>query len=333
MLKIRRVEKREDVYDITVEDNHNFYANGVLVHNCVEVLQPTTPIVSIDDTNGEIGICMLAAVNTLEMHTENDIENTCAIAVRSLESVIDYQDYPVVAGENFTKTRRSLGVGITNLAGYLAKHKLSYNDAAALPVIHELMEKIQWHLLNQSCKLAEQLGPCDKFGDTKYSKGMLPLDWYKKTVDELVKPKYTMDWEGLRKRIKKFGLRHSTVSAIMPCESCLEWDSVLLAKDGKYNFHELADKLGLDHKKIESENLIGWHVSKKTVTILTKDGSVEANKLYYNGFSDVTEIELENGQKLFPTINHRFLVKVGDVEEWKRVYELSVDDDIVKIEF
>ena len=133
--------------------------------------------------------------------------------------MIDYQDYPVLAGENFTKNRRSLGVGVTNLAGFLAKNKVRYEDKEALELVHETMEQIQWNLINASCELAEEKGPCEKFNDTKYAQGLLPIDWYKKEVDELIKPKYNMDWEGLRERVEEHGLRHSTLSAIMPCES------------------------------------------------------------------------------------------------------------------
>ena len=186
---------------------------------CQEIIHPTKPINSIDDPDGEIGICILSALNLLELSSEKDIEDACRMAVRTLEAVIDYQDYPVLAGENFTKNRRSLGVGITNLAGFLAKNKLSYADKGALELVHETMEQIQWNLINASCELAEEKGPCEKFGDTKYAHGLLPIDWYKKEVDELIKPKYNMDWEGLRERVEEHGLRHSTLSAIMPCES------------------------------------------------------------------------------------------------------------------
>jgi ribonucleoside-diphosphate reductase alpha chain len=103
------------------------------------------PIESIDDPNGEIGICILSALNLLELHSDEDIAKACKMAVRTLESVIDYQDYPVLSGENFTKNRRSLGIGITNFAGYLAKQKLKYDDQQALTHVHELMEKIQWN--------------------------------------------------------------------------------------------------------------------------------------------------------------------------------------------
>ena len=186
---------------------------------CQEIIHPTKPIQSIDDPDGEIGICILSALNLLELSSDKDIEDACRMAVRTLEAVIDYQDYPVLAGENFTKNRRSLGIGITNLAGFLAKNKIGYGDDQALELVHEIMEQIQWNLISASCDLAKEKGACEKFADTKYSKGLLPIDWYKKSVDELVQPKYNMDWEDLRKRVKKHGLRHSTLSAIMPCES------------------------------------------------------------------------------------------------------------------
>lgn len=208
------------VMNIDNANEHGSWTAPVYMSNlCQEIIHPTVPIKSIDDKEGEIGICILSALNLLELDSDKDIEKACNISVQTLESIIDYQDYPVAAGENFTKNRRSLGIGITNLAGFLAKHKLKYDDKEALSLVHETMEKIQWHLLNASCNLAKTLGPCNKFNETKYSQGLLPIDWYKKTVDELIKPKYVMDWEGLRDRIKKYGLRHSTLTAIMPCES------------------------------------------------------------------------------------------------------------------
>lgn len=186
---------------------------------CQEIIHPTHPIHGIDDEHGEIGICILSAMNLLELKNDNDYTKACSMAVQTLENVIDYQTYPVKAGENFTKNRRSLGIGITNFAGWLAKNKVKYSDPEALQLTHEMMERIQWNLLDASCKLAEELGPCAKFEETKYAKGLLPIDWYKKTVDELVDPVYLMDWEWLRERIAKYGLRHSTLTAIMPCES------------------------------------------------------------------------------------------------------------------
>jgi len=186
---------------------------------CQEIIHPTVPIKDINDETGQIGICILSALNLLELGNEREIAKACQIAVRTLDSVIDYQEYPVVAGETFTKYRRSLGIGVTNLAGFLAKNKLKYEDPEALNLVHEIMEQIQWNLINASVDLAKEKGACDGFGETKYFKGLLPVDWYKKTVDDIIKPVYNMDWEALRKRVEKYGMRHSTLSAIMPCES------------------------------------------------------------------------------------------------------------------
>ena len=210
------------IYSMNIDtaNEHGSWDIPVKMSNlCQEIIHPTNPIEDINDPEGEIGICILSALNLLELNSDEDIQKACEVAVNTLESIIDYQDYPVLAGENFTKNRRSLGIGVTNLAGFFAKNKVFYGDPEALKLIHEMMEKIQWNLINESCKLAEKLGPCEKFQDTKYADGLLPIDWYKKSVDKLVKPKYSMDWKVLRKRVKEFGLRHSTLSAIMPCES------------------------------------------------------------------------------------------------------------------
>lgn len=210
------------IYSMNIDNanTHGSWNVPVYMSNlCQEIIHPTKPIKNINDPDGEIGICILSAINLLEVNSDEEIQTACSVAVKSLDSIIDYQDYPVPAGENFTKNRRSLGIGITNLAGFLAKNKLFYNDDETLSLMHQTMEKIQWNLLNESCKLAEEKGACSKFNETKYAQGLLPIDWYKKTVDNIVEPVYAMDWEGLRVRIAKFGLRNSTASAIMPCES------------------------------------------------------------------------------------------------------------------
>jgi ribonucleoside-diphosphate reductase alpha chain len=169
-------------------NEHGSWLKPVYMSNlCQEIIHPTEPIKSIDDPDGEIGICILSALNLLQLDSEEDIEKACSITVKTLESIIDYQDYPVLAGENFTKNRRSLGIGITNFAGYLAKNKLKYDDPDTLKFVHTTMEKIQWYLLSESCRLAEKFGPCNKFNETKYSTNLLPIDWYKKTVGRFTK--------------------------------------------------------------------------------------------------------------------------------------------------
>jgi len=196
------------------------WADTVRMNNlCLEVCQPVKPLKNINDPDGEIGICVLSAINVLEIHSDAELEKTCDIIVRGLDEQIDYQNYFAPAAENFAKKRRSLGVGITNFAAYLAKHGVKYDDPNAPNIADELMEKTQFFLLKSSNELAKEKGPCEKFETSKYSKGVLPIDTYKKDVDAVVTRKPEMPWEELREDIKKYGLRHCTLSALMPCES------------------------------------------------------------------------------------------------------------------
>ena len=147
------------------------------------------------------------------------MEELCDLTVRGLEELIDYQGYPVRAAERATKARRSLGVGFIGLAHYLAKNGFKYEDPNALPLVHDLAEAFQYYLLKASNQLAIEKGACEGFHRTKYIDGILPIDTYKKDVDELVAPEYNYDWESLRTSITTHGLRHSTLSAQMPSES------------------------------------------------------------------------------------------------------------------
>ena len=150
---------------------------------------------------------------------DEELEEICDLAVRGLEELIDYQEYPVSAAELSTRARRSLGIGYIGLAHYLAKNRVKYGDQNAWNLVHELTEKFQYYLLKSSNEIAKEKGKCDYFDRTKYSQGILPIDTYKKDVDEIVKPEYKMDWEKLRAEILTHGLRHSTLTAQMPSES------------------------------------------------------------------------------------------------------------------
>jgi len=201
---------------------HSSFLDSIKMSNlCVEITLPTTPITHIEnsiDDAGEIALCVLSAINVGELKNLSELEGICDNIVRSLDFVIDNQDYPVKAATKMLK-RRSIGVGLTNLAYFLAKNDVSYTDKAALPLIDELMEHFQYYLLKASNELAKEKGACEWFDRTKYSKGILPIDTYNREVDNLVKRSYSLDWEGLRASILQHGLRNSTLSAQMPCES------------------------------------------------------------------------------------------------------------------
>lgn len=187
---------------------------------CQEVLIPTKPLNDVNDENGEIGLCTLAAINLGEITDLNkDMDNLCDLVVRSLDALLDYQDYPVKAAEISTLNRRMLGVGVINFAYYLAKNGLKYSDGSANDLTHETFESLQYHLLKASNNLAKEMGACDYFNETKYSQGLLPIDTYKESVDGLVSTSLKLDWESLREDISKYGLRNSTLSAQMPSET------------------------------------------------------------------------------------------------------------------
>ena len=186
---------------------------------CQEITLPTYPISHIDDHLGEISLCILSAINVGRLSKLDDLEDLCDLAVRALEELIDYQQYPVVAAERATKARRSLGIGYIGLAHYLARNGVKYEDPKAWELVHDLTEAFQYYLIKSSNQLAKEKGWCEDFGRTKYSDGILPIDTYKKDVDELVPNNLKYDWESLRSSILEHGLRHSTLSAQMPSES------------------------------------------------------------------------------------------------------------------
>ena len=219
ILKERAETGRIYIMNIDHSNTHSSFLDKVNMSNlCQEITLPTDPIEHIDDHSGEIALCILSAINVGVVKDE-ELEEVCDLAVRGLEELIDYQEYPVKAAEMSTLARRSLGVGYIGLAHYLAKNRVKYGDQSAWNLVHELTEKFQYYLLKSSNQIAKEKGECDYFDRTKYSQGILPIDTYKKDVDEIVKPEYKMNWEELRADILTNGLRHSTLTAQMPSES------------------------------------------------------------------------------------------------------------------
>jgi ribonucleoside-diphosphate reductase alpha chain len=188
---------------------------------CAEIDLPTKPLSDLNDPDGEISLCTLAAVNWGKIREPNDFKRPCELLVRALDELLDYQDYPVLAARNSTMARRPLGVGIINLAFWLARNDLSYQhiDSAGLGRIHEYAEAWSYYLIRASVDLAKERGAPSKCKESKYSLGIVPIDTYKKEVDELVEPVYNQDWDGLREDLKKYGIRNSTLMALMPAET------------------------------------------------------------------------------------------------------------------
>ena len=219
LLKERAETGRMYIMNIDHCNSHSSFKDKVNMSNlCQEITLPTEPLQHIDGS-GEIALCILSAINVGKLRNLEDLEELCDLAVRGLEELIDYQNYPVKAAEESTKNRRSLGIGYIGLAHYLARHGEHYDDPRAWELIHELTESFQYYLLKSSNELAKEKGQCGYFNRTKYSDGILPIDTYKRDLDEIVSTELKHDWETLRLSITEHGLRHSTLSAQMPSES------------------------------------------------------------------------------------------------------------------
>lgn len=218
---ITRVED-QDVFCVTVDsEEHLWVCNGVITHNCQEILHDTKPFYGLNDPEGEIGVCVLSSVNMLKVDSDRDHEKVCQTIVRMLDNLIDIQEYFDASAERFATKKRSIGVGVTNVAGWLASKGLNHCSTEAPDLINEFMEKQQYYLLKASCELAKERGPCEKFHLSKYSQGFMPLDMYNKTVDELLTVSFFKngEWDSLKEGIAQYGLRHCTLSCQAPHEA------------------------------------------------------------------------------------------------------------------
>jgi len=186
---------------------------------CCEITLPTRPLNDVHDKDGEIALCTLSAINWGVFRDPEDMERACTLAVRGLDALLSYQNYPILAAQIATENRRPLGVGIINLAYWLAKNDLSYSDSRALPEVDRWAQHWSYYLIKASADLAQEFGACPRSPETRYHDGILPVDTYKRDVDELVPHQDLVDWKGLRQQLQKHGIRNSTLMALMPAET------------------------------------------------------------------------------------------------------------------
>lgn len=186
---------------------------------CLEITLPTKPLNHIFDEEGEIALCTLSAFNLGAIEDLNELEELADLVVRALDSLMDYQNYPIKAAEISTKRRRSLGIGVINYAYYLAKNGVKYTDGSAKDLTHRTFEAIQYYCLKASNRLAQERGACEYFGDTNYAQGLLPIDHYNKNLDKVSETELELNWEELRTNIARWGLRNSTLTSLMPSET------------------------------------------------------------------------------------------------------------------
>ena len=143
LLKERAETGRLYIMNIDHCNSHSSFTDKVEMSNlCQEITLPTKPLQHIDDPEGEIALCILSAVNVGKIRDLEDLETLCDLAVRSLDELIDFQNYPIIAAETATKARRSLGIGFIGLAHFLAKQGFNYSDEGAWDAVHKLTESL-----------------------------------------------------------------------------------------------------------------------------------------------------------------------------------------------
>lgn len=211
--------RTDDTYCFTEPKRNRGMFNGILTGQCLEIALPTKPLDDIKDPEGEIALCTLSAFNLGAINSLDELEGLAEIAARALDNLLDYQDYPIVAAELGSMNRRTLGFGVINYAYWLAKNGYNYSSSEGNNATHELFEAIQYYLMKASVNLAKEKGACPKFNETTYSKGIMPIDRYKKEVDEYHTAELLLDWEELRKDVLTYGMRNSTLTALMPAET------------------------------------------------------------------------------------------------------------------
>ena len=220
LMKERAETGRIYIMNIDHCNSHSSFNVPVYMSNlCQEITLPTKPLNHIDDPNGEISLCILSAINVGKINRLEELKDLCDIAVRGLDALIDYQNYPIACAEAATKARRSLGVGVIGLAHFFAKNGVKYGDQECWDLTHRLMEAFQYYLIDASATLASEVGACGAYAETKYAQGLLPIDHYKSDIDKVTGQELLLDWEALRAKVAEHGVRNSTLSAQMPSES------------------------------------------------------------------------------------------------------------------
>jgi ribonucleotide reductase alpha subunit len=349
MINIQMLDKTEIVYDITVEDNHNFYANNILVHNCTEIVLPSRASANINEElvtkedskseiikrydAGEIALCNLSSINLERWYYLNDEEKIELVStlVRGLDNTIDIATYPVKEGKHSNIMYRYLGIGVLNFVNYLALKHIVIDTQEALEETDALFDELSYMVITSSMELAKEKGRFPKFHETEWSQGVLPIHKANEKAMGLTKYKPNMDkWDALSNDIMKYGIRNATLLAIAPT-ACQTKYSKIQTNEGTLSLETIMESRGIDHSSIENEGAQGWFVFDNCLSIPTRFGNKEVSRIWYNGKQPTKKIEFEDGNMYEFTLNHKLLVNDGNREYWCQVGNLKEGMDIVSL--
>ena len=194
---------------------HTIYQSNL----CCEILLPTKSFNRLDDEEGRIALCTLGSINWGAFRNPEDMRRACRILQRSLNNILDYQDFLSIQSKLSNDEIRPLGIGITNLAYWHAKRSLQYGDKDALAEVKSWMEHQAYYLTEASVELAKERGACLHSDKTRYGQGVFPWELRANGVNELADFAPELDWETLRVAMKEHGVRNATLMAVAPVES------------------------------------------------------------------------------------------------------------------
>lgn len=338
-------EQSVDVYDITVKDVHNFYANGILVHNCAEIAEPTKAYASVaqlyerwNESHGEIALCSLGGVIVSNIANDEQYAKTAYYTLKMITYCIHKSHYVFPSLEDTAKARMNAGVGILGLAHLMAKKNLKFDTLEGRNFAHELAETHYWHLVKASLRISKEIGVAPWMHKTLWPEGWTPLSTYNRNVDSLVTVGNKRDWEGLSAEIvANGGIAHSVLCAHMPGESCLSSDTLVRMADGTEK--PLMDfliatgvdveSLFLDYNPVQGGR---WLELPSPMLVATPDGPKEVTMVWYNGHTNYITITMEDGREVRATYNHKFKVRRSDGSYgWKRASQLEEGDDVLDL--
>ena len=313
-------------------NKHSPFKDHIYMSNlCQEITLPTAPLTDVNKDEGEIAMCILSNVNLGKIKNIDELDELTDLLVRFLDELIEYQEYPVKVAEKSTKNRRSLGIGVSDVFNFLAKNNLRYDNPESLQIIHQYMERFQYGLIKASAQLAKEKGACKYFERTKYSEGIFPIDTYEKNVDELVANNLQCDWESLKAKVKKYGLRNSALSAIPPAASSSIVSNstpgvdpvrkLLIAKMSKYGpLKQLAPGYGEYHQNYT----LAWDIdNEKYVQLIAVFQKFIDQSISTNMYYDISKYQ-DNKVPIRDLIRHESIAyKYG----LKTLYYLNSNDN------
>lgn len=307
-LKIKKSNELVDVYDITVEDNNNFYANDILVHNCIEIMQASKPEYTPQ--------CTLASINLAEHATLKSIAKSTKVLVRALNKVIDINKWSDEWSKNAGEDQRAIAIGVAGLADFFALKKISFESEEAKQWNHDIFEIMYKSAIEESMVLAIEEGVnYPAWEGSRYSKGET----------------YIEGWSPLEEGVP-IPMRNSLVLGLMPTASCHKKEIEIITKDGNVSYKKVLEDNNIDWESIEKTNGKQWFILETPIEVLTKDGEyIKTEGIHYNGHAETYKIEMEDGTIFEPTGNHQFLVNRDNEEVWVKVEDLLEGDDIVNI--